>query len=634
MKQRTWSLVCLVLSACIAGCVQAPDDAPAVQFRQAQLLVVPGQGYTQPPADLREARLPEEGWQQVDLPHAALRMLPVQPTGTTLSAAHWYRIDASVAPATDQPLYLYIPRWKNSGQIAVYGDGKLLYQTEGSLAHNGYNRPLLVRLNQGGGSTPPATVTLRLERLQTSNSALSTIWVGPQAALAWRWQARHFLQVQLPFMGAASFLAVGFFSLAIWVYRRRESMYLLFFAVSAIAFVRMLHYFTGGAYLPVTDEWFHWLTVTSLLWLIVLVNNFLERLHKRPLRWLTPLLALLTLLCSVVSMPVAASVVPDLGALTPALYLALLPLSLLVFADALRHAWLSREREVVLMASWAFLTVASSAYDLALQNNWVGPEGVYTNPYALIGLFVMFSYVMFRRYLGAIQEVEQLNTGLAQRLQAREAELAQSYEKLRAVERQQVLSNERQRMMRDMHDGLGSSLTSAIRSVEHGSMSDAQVSQLLKDCMDDLKLAIDSMEPVGADLLLLLATLRFRLEPRIKSAGVDLRWEVQEVPTLEWLDPTSALHVLRIVQEAVANILRHTQATEIRVSTGPAEGGVVVTIEDNGQGFDVAKAQAEPTGRGLPNQVRRAMAVRGRAEWQSGPTGTRFTLWLPLEPGR
>jgi len=185
--------------------------------------------------------------------------------------------------------------------------------------------------------------------------------------------------------------------------------------------------------------------------------------------------------------------------------------------------------------------------------------------------------------------------------------------------------------MQDMHDGLGSSLISAIRSVERGGVSELKVSQILKDCLDDLKLTIDSMEPLEDDLLLLLATLRFRLEPRLEGTGIALSWEVQELPALDWLDPSSALHILRIVQESIANILRHTRATEIRVGTTVDASGVQVTIEDNGQGFDVEKALDGAGGRGMQNQQRRAQSVDGKVAWKSGPAGTQFTLWLPLE---
>ena len=138
------------------------------------------------------------------------------------------------------------------------------------------------------------------------------------------------------------------------------------------------------------------------------------------------------------------------------------------------------------------------------------------------------------------------------------------------------------------------------------------------------------MEPVETDLLLLLATLRFRLEPRLEDGGVRLLWEVRETPALPWLNPSSALHILRIVQESVANILRHTQATEIRVATGISDGGVRVTIADNGAGFDLAQALRSGSGRGLQNQQRRAAALAGKVHWKSGPAGTEFTLWLPL----
>jgi len=237
---------------------------------------------------------------------------------------------------------------------------------------------------------------------------------------------------------------------------------------------------------------------------------------------------------------------------------------------------------------------------------------------------------MFQRYTGAFAEVARLNKELAQRLQARETELEQSYQRLRVVENEQMLGAERRRLMQDMHDGLGSSLISAIRSVEQGAMTDSEISGVLKGCMDDLKLAIDSMESVDADLLLLLATLRFRLAPRIESAGLALRWEVQSVPALSWLNPGSALHILRIMQECVANVLRHTRATTIRFSTATDGQGVCVVIEDNGEGFAVEEA-LHRRGRGLRNQQRRATAIGGTVNWESGSAGTRFTLWLPLE---
>ncbi len=208
--------------------------------------------------------------------------------------------------------------------------------------------------------------------------------------------------------------------------------------------------------------------------------------------------------------------------------------------------------------------------------------------------------------------------------------LVQTDARIREIERARILSEERQRLMQDMHDGLGSSLVSALRAMERGELERGNAARMIRGCLDDLKLVIDSMESVDADLLLLLATLRTRLGPRLKAGGIALRWEVTDVPALPWLDGRNALHILRILQEAFTNILQHADATEIRVATWVAEGRVAVVIADNGRGFsrnDVGRA----SGKGLANQARRAESIGAAITWAPGNPGTCVTLELPIQ---
>ena len=226
---------------------------------------------------------------------------------------------------------------------------------------------------------------------------------------------------------------------------------------------------------------------------------------------------------------------------------------------------------------------------------------------------------------------QSLNTARATRVTIElRFELADSHAKLREIEQRELLAQERQRLMQDMHDGLGSSLVSALRVVEHGQLDEDEIAQVLKGCIDDLKLAIDSMESVESDLLLLLATLRFRLEPRLEASGINLVWEVQSVPKLEWLDPKNALHILRILQEAFTNIIKHTHSTEITVATTVEGPWVVVTVSDNGSGFAVDEALTRG-GKGLSNQLRRAAAIGAEMDWTSSPAGSRLSLRLPVK---
>ncbi len=210
-------------------------------------------------------------------------------------------------------------------------------------------------------------------------------------------------------------------------------------------------------------------------------------------------------------------------------------------------------------------------------------------------------------------------------------DLADSYAKLRKVERQKTLADERQRLMQDMHDGLGSSLISALRVAERGNMTDDELALVLQGCIDDLKLAIDSLDTVDSDLLLLLATLRFRLEPRLEAAGISLEWHVENIPTLHWLDSRSALHILRILQEAITNIIKHTNSSKVCISTALKEDYVQITIADNGQGFDITSALSSK-GKGLSGQQNRAAAIHAEIEWDSDQHGARVSLMLPLYP--
>ncbi|MDO9359076.1 MAG: sensor histidine kinase, partial [Polaromonas sp.] len=272
-------MVFLVLALFAAGCSSGTGDT-AAHLGQAQLLSVPGDGFTPPPSNAAAAALPVNGWKDVSLPYTATRDI-LGPSGAARTITDWYRLDLTGLPPSAETVHLYIPRWKTVGQLAIYGDGQLLYQSEGSLVYNGYNHPLLLMLNGAAGVPAPASVLLRIDRLQASGSALSTVWAGTARQLVWRYQVRTFLQNQLPFVGVSAFFALGLFSLAVWCKRRRESLYLLFFITSAAAFVRMQHYYIGGNYLPLPDAWMQWITVSSLMWLIVLVNSFMERLHKR-----------------------------------------------------------------------------------------------------------------------------------------------------------------------------------------------------------------------------------------------------------------------------------------------------------------------------------------------------------------
>lgn len=585
-----------------------------------------------PPLSIDRSSLPPT-WQAIVLPAT----LPVNPgpqtqtgdAGQTPLRTTWIRLTPDERNVAAGPLMLYGARIKTSGNVTLYANGRLVQrvQAQGEL-WNSLFTPLWVPLDQAVDGAPLQEILIRVEHAAETPVGLSSLWIGPAAALQGRYYLRQWLQRELPATLSAAFMAVGIFALFVWFRRRHETSYLLFFNLAAVSFVGHLHYYVS---LPIVSDWFAWLTANALFWLLMVIHLFLRQLHRQALTWLTRAVVGVTLLISILSMPVPGilPVYPSTSLLVPLVYAIAVIMGVVVSVTGALCSR-GRSRDGLLVAVGVAASTLLGMSDWLLHNNVIGPEGWFLGAYTNAVTFAMFGTLMYRHYVGAIAAVEQLNASLAQRLQQRETELELSHQRLRQAALRQSISDERQRLMQDMHDGLGSSLISAIRSVEHGGVSDSKISQILKDCLDDLKLTIDSMEPVEADLLLLLATLRFRLEPRLEDTNIKLVWEVQELPALDWLEPSSALHILRIVQESIANILRHTSADRIRVHTAAEADGVVVMIEDNGAGFDPDQALLRAAGRGLHNQQRRARSIDGSVAWHSTAAGTRFTLWLPL----
>ncbi len=125
-------------------------------------------------------------------------------------------------------------------------------------------------------------------------------------------------------------------------------------------------------------------------------------------------------------------------------------------------------------------------------------------------------------FIKMMQEAETARVELETRVREREQLLKRNFERLRESERVKVEAQERQRIMQDMHDGLGSQLMSSLMLVEREAVSNDQFAQILRESIDDMRLAIDALAADDADLAAALGNLRFRMEPRLRAAGMEL----------------------------------------------------------------------------------------------------------------
>ncbi len=204
------------------------------------------------------------------------------------------------------------------------------------------------------------------------------------------------------------------------------------------------------------------------------------------------------------------------------------------------------------------------------------------------------------------------------------AELEGNFRRLQDMQRRTAVAEERRRLMSEMHDGIGSQLIATLDLVERGAAPKAETATELRECLDSLRLTVGSLEPTENDLLTVLGNVRYRLEGRLKRQGIALEWQVQDVPELASLTPQNVLHILRILQEAFTNILKHAHAKTIKVETARTDKHVQVVVADDEDGFTRGRE-----GRGLLNMRRRAAALGAKLDIAPSPAGTTLTLQIP-----
>ncbi len=197
--------------------------------------------------------------------------------------------------------------------------------------------------------------------------------------------------------------------------------------------------------------------------------------------------------------------------------------------------------------------------------------------------------------------------------------------------RQRGILEERQRLARDMHDGIGGQLTSLIARMRLRRVDPEQIERELVAGLAELRLIVDSLDAAGDSLAESLAIFRARTAPQLEATGIVLHWSQEEDLGAQPHNPRWLLNVYRILQEAVSNVLRHSGADELKIQISLGEAGaLMIEIVDNGIGFDPENAGAE-IGKGIANMTHRAQQLGGTLSIEplGDRCGTKVQLYLP-----
>lgn len=283
------------------------------------------------------------------------------------------------------------------------------------------------------------------------------------------------------------------------------------------------------------------------------------------------------------------------------------------------------------MLAVAALCAIFLAHDLAIWFGYLDFDRLVAAPLVPATVALVTTLTLLTRHLQAYRGLQRSRSELEQRVAERTRQLEKNFERIREFERTQSALTERQRIVADMHDGLGGTLVRLLSLVKNGGIDRASLAKELEHALIELRLSFDSMEDFDHDLLVLLGAVRHRLGKSLEAAGIEIDWRVEPLPRTGWLTPQRSHHLQRLLLEVFTNAIRHSNATKISVAVERTDTSRVrVLVADNGRGFSTGQESAP--GRGLGNVRRRSALLGAQLVLETSPgRGTRVILELPAE---
>lgn len=215
---------------------------------------------------------------------------------------------------------------------------------------------------------------------------------------------------------------------------------------------------------------------------------------------------------------------------------------------------------------------------------------------------------------------------------------AQAEERRYARNLLSVIEEERSRVARDLHDEIGQSLAlvcmqlrALVRGAGGGAPADGirEAARRVEETARAVAALAHQYHPADLRSLGLCAALRTFVGQWRRDRRIEVETAIEQVGGI--LSAEQELHVYRIVQEALNNVAKHARASRASVTVEARGTSIVVTVEDDGVGFDPASSSASCRGLGLITMRERAQMLGGEISFKRAPTGgCRVSLVIPV----
>ncbi|MFT5901870.1 MAG: signal transduction histidine kinase [Bacteroidia bacterium] len=186
---------------------------------------------------------------------------------------------------------------------------------------------------------------------------------------------------------------------------------------------------------------------------------------------------------------------------------------------------------------------------------------------------------------------------------------------------------ERKRISRDLHDGVGQSLLLIKKQMETNTEATQANRDMISETLEEVRCISRDLHPFQLGQFGLTAALKDVVNRVAYSTDLFVTSEIQNIDGA--LASKDEIHLFRTIQEALSNVVKHAQATASKVEISIESNNVLVAIMDNGKGFD-SDAAAISKSLGMRTMQERISAIGGTISFdKNDPNGTRISIKFP-----
>lgn len=292
--------------------------------------------------------------------------------------------------------------------------------------------------------------------------------------------------------------------------------------------------------------------------------------------------------------------------------------------------WQRPTADRIFLFSGLVLLIFAIGHDILLKLRFIEGGVLIAQSAWLLTLIGVIIFLM--SYLAKLAtDLDGAALWLKEKLQQREEELAIAFEREKKVVAQIAIQSQRDRIMADLHDGVAGHLSTIVALSDKEELDSEQIQVVARHALADLRIVIDALVLNEGTLLMSLASLRDKFVTPLERLDIEISWCFANFPEVIWLSPDQTLSVLRILQEAISNAVRHGRPKRLVVKgKKQCDKTLTISIINSGGASFVRTKTANQYG--LKNVEQRADQLGGKIEIISLPDGAIFKLTLPLCP--